>query len=115
MAETIDVSDDDDQCIQTSLHRKKPTATMSHEPIMTKVSPPNERSDSPATAMGDISPSSSNAPVPSETGHRAYTERFYVDFLVNVEHVFPWKTFATRYGILEKELHHMFFVLVSLP
>ena len=117
MAELIDLCEDDNNSNKPSTLRgsrsssntqgSKPTSAQPNLPTQSETAPQNPERSSTNLFLPNPGPGTSQS--------QAYSEVFFIDFITAIEHAFPWQTFAIRHRILETDLRHLFFVLVTLP
>jgi hypothetical protein len=115
MVDTIDLCEDDVVSHNRSFSpgtQQCPNRQLS-EHIAVQLSLPSQ--GEAAALYPKVRPTAMPDPGPQTLHSQSYSEAFYIDFIATIEHSFPWQAFSMRRRMLENDIRHLFFVLVTLP
>ena len=111
MIDIVDLCDDDEHPQNASNLRNGQPSYNTH------YSKPTAVQQTPPTQSETAQQEGRSLPIPGPCTSRSQTfsEALYIDFINTVEQGFPWQAFAKRHKVLENDLRHLLFVLVTLP
>jgi hypothetical protein len=114
MVDIIDLCEDDvvSYSRSFSLSTQQCLNTQPSEYIAVQLSLPSQSEI--AAFYPKVSPTAMPDPGPQTLHSQSYSEAFYIDFIATIEHSFPWQAFSMRRRMLENDIRHLFFVLVTL-
>ena len=115
MVDIIDLCEDGVVSYNRSLSpgAQRRSSTQPSERIAVQLPLPSQSET--AALQPKVNPTTMPDPGPQTLHPQSYPEAFYIDFIATIEHSFPWQAFSMRRRMLENDIRHLFFVLVTLP